>query len=67
MSVETFPSLERVYYECWLYGDDVYYGFAQYCFWRTIVEDYVQWWIDDVPEYFRCGEAVLPPFKGKKE
>jgi hypothetical protein len=35
VSVEQYPSLERVYYEATLYREDVYYEFAQYLFMKS--------------------------------
>jgi hypothetical protein len=52
MSLEAHPSLERVYYEAWLYGPDVYYGFGMYCFWRTVVATQNPDWLKWVPAYF---------------
>jgi hypothetical protein len=57
MVVEASPSLERVYYECRLYGDDIYYAFAQYCFWRMVVRTINPWWIHDVPAYYRLDDV----------
>lgn len=45
VSIEAHPSIDRVYYECWLYGADVYYGFAQYCFWMTVKRNNNQEWL----------------------
>ena len=52
MTPEKYPSLERIYYECRLYGYDVYYDFAQYCFWRTVVRTNNQDWMRCLPAYF---------------
>lgn len=57
MTVEQSPSLERIYYEARVYGDDVYYGFAQYCFWRTVVQSKNHDWLAQVPAYFRGEDA----------
>lgn len=56
MTPEASPSLERVSYEARLYGHDVYYGFAQYCFWRTVVAQQHAPYLTGVPAYFR-GEG----------
>lgn len=45
MNMEKYASIDRVYYEWWLYGQDVYNDFAQYCFWQNVFltqhEDYI--------------------------
>ena len=46
-NMERRPSLERVSYEVWLYGFDVYYDFAQYCFWVNVV-------LTQHPDWMRC-------------
>ncbi len=51
--------MERVLYECRLYGDDVYYEYSQYCFWRTVVKRHNPDWMPWVPGYFLRGEP--PP------
>ena len=50
--VEAHPSLERVYYEVRIYGADVYYGFAQHLFWRTVVETQNPDWLKQIPKYY---------------
>lgn len=52
MTLEEDSSIERIYYECRLYGNDVYYGFAYYCFWRRVVENKNPDWLFCTPEYF---------------
>ena len=48
-------------YEARLYGYDVYYAFAQYCFWRTVVRGHYAAWLALAPAYFRdAGEPVAP-------
>ena len=58
MSPERFPSLERVYYETRLDGADVYYGFAQYCVWRTVVRVQHPDWLPHVPPYFLSAKEA---------
>ncbi len=55
MTSEESPSLERVYYECWLYGHGVYMEFAQYCFWRRVVEYQNPQWLASAPAYYVKG------------
>jgi len=44
--------MERVLYECRIYGYDVYYAFSQYCFWRNVVRTQFADWLAWVPAYF---------------
>lgn len=60
MAVEQCPTLERVYYEVRLYGADVYYGFAQYCFWRAVVHSTHPDWMAVVPRYFVTAGTPAP-------
>lgn len=53
MTPEHASSIERVDYEARLYGHDVYFAFAAYCFWRTVVRTQNAWWRDAVPPYYR--------------
>lgn len=59
MSIEALPSLDRMYYEMRLYGQDVYNDFAQYCFWRTVVATHNPDWIDCVPAYFLSALSAM--------
>jgi hypothetical protein len=52
MTPENDPCIDRIYYEAHLYGHDVYYEFAQYCFWRNVVRTQFADWLLQVPAYF---------------
>lgn len=52
MTLEQYPNIERLAYEAQLYGYDVYFGFAGYCFWRTVVATQCPWWLPSAPTYF---------------
>jgi hypothetical protein len=60
MTPEQIPSIDRAAYEAWLYGHAVYWAFAAYCHWRTVVRTQDVWWRDAVPAYYR-GEGTVAP------
>jgi hypothetical protein len=59
MTIEARPSLARVWYEVWLYGAEVYYGFAQYCFWRGVERRQDPLWLHQAPAWVRGATNPL--------
>jgi len=52
MTLEHASNIERLASEASLYGYSVYFAFAGYCFWRTVVATQNPHWLDVVPTYF---------------
>jgi len=53
-------AIDCIDYAIRLYGADVYFGFAQYCFWRTVAT-HCPHWFAQTPAYFLAG---FPPSQG---
>lgn len=48
------------YHEASLYGTEVCAAFAEYCFWRQVVQTQDPAWLVSVPVYFRSQATENP-------